>query len=47
MGTVDRIIRPTLAAGIITAYVTGKLKGNAAFGLLVLSGIFIATRSVG
>lgn len=47
MGTVDRIIRPTLAAGIIAAYATGKIKGNAAIGLLALSGIFIATSTVG
>ncbi len=47
MGTVDRIIRPALAAGIIAAYAAGKIKGNAAIGLLALSGIFIATSSVG
>lgn len=47
MGTVDRIVRPTLAAGFIAAYALGKLKGKAAIGLLALSGIFIATSSVG
>ncbi len=47
MGTVDRIIRPTLAAGIIAAYAAGKIKGKVAIGLLALSGIFIATSSVG
>lgn len=47
MGMLDRIIRPTLATGIIAVYTAGKIKGNAAIGLLALSGIFIATSSVG
>ncbi len=47
MGTLDRIIRPTLAVAIIAAYALGKIKGNAAKGLLVLSGIFLATSTVG
>lgn len=47
MGTVDRIVRPTIAIGIIAAYATGKLKGKTAIALLALSVIFIATSTVG
>ncbi len=47
MGTLDRIVRPTLAAGIIAAYAIGNLKGKSAIGLLALSGIFITTSAVG
>ncbi len=47
MGMADRIIRPTLGAGIIAAYAAGKIKGKAATGLLVLSGIFLVTSFIG
>ncbi len=47
MGTIDRIVRPSIAIGIVAAYATGKLKGKTAIGLLTLSAIFIATSTVG
>ncbi len=47
MGKADRIIRPALALGVISAYAAGKIKGKTAVGLLVLSGIFLATSAVG
>lgn len=47
MGTADRIIRPTLAAGIITLIATDVIKGTPAKLLAGLSAIFIGTSSVG
>lgn len=47
MGTADRIIRPVIAAGILAVYAGGRVKGKAAIGLLILSGIFIATSALG
>ncbi len=43
MGGADRIIRSVIAAGMIDAYSTGKIKGIAGFSMLVLSGIFLFT----
>ena len=47
MGVADRIIRSTVAAGIIAAYATGKICGKTSIGLLAFSGIFLATSAVG
>jgi uncharacterized membrane protein YgaE (UPF0421/DUF939 family) len=47
MGTADRIIRPTLAAGIITLIATNVIKGTPAKILAGLSAIFIGTSSIG
>ena len=47
MGTADRIIRPTLAAGIITLIATDVIKGTPAKILAGLSVIFIGTSSIG
>ncbi len=47
MGTADRLIRPALAAGIIAAYASGKLKGKVAGGLLAFAAIFLATSAIG
>lgn len=43
MGLGDRFIRPTLAAGMVAAYATGKVKGIAGIGLLVLATMFTVT----
>ncbi len=43
MGLADRIIRSAIGGGIIAAYATGKIKGPAGLGLLLLSGIFLTT----
>lgn len=47
MGIADRIIRPAIAARIITAYAAGKLKGGLGIALLTLSGFFLATSTAG
>lgn len=47
MGTADRLIRPTLAAGFIAAYASGKVRGVAGTILLTLAGIFILTSFTG
>lgn len=47
MGLGDRIIRPTLAAGMVAAYATGKVKGIAGIGLLVLATMFTVTSTFG
>ena len=47
MGIADRIIRPTLAIGIIAAYATGKVKGATAIGLLGLATMFTVTSAFG
>lgn len=47
MGNTDRIIRTTLAAGIITLASAKILKGTTATLLLGLSAIFISTSAVG
>jgi hypothetical protein len=47
MGLGDRIIRPTLAAGMVAAYATGKVKGIAGIGLLALATLFTVTSAFG
>ena len=47
MGLGDRIVRPTLAIGMIAAFATGKVKGAAGIGLLGLATMFIATSAFG
>lgn len=47
MGLADRIIRSTLAIGIITAFATGKVKGAAGIALLGLATMFTLTSAVG
>ena len=47
MGLGDRIIRPTLAAGMVAAYATGKVKGIAGIGLLALATMFMVTSTFG
>ncbi len=47
MGLGDRIIRPTLAAGMVAAFITGKVKGIAGIGLLALAAIFTVTSTFG
>lgn len=47
MGFADRIIRPTLAAVIVAAYASGKVKGIAGIGLLALATMFAVTSAFG
>jgi hypothetical protein len=47
MGLADRIIRPTLAIGMIAAFATGKVKGAAGIGLLGLATMFTVTSVFG
>lgn len=47
MGTADRIIRPTLAAGIIALVAAKVIKGSTAKILLGFSAIFLVTSSIG
>ncbi len=47
MGLADRIIRPTLAAAIVTAYASSKVKGATGIGLLALATVFTITSTVG
>ena len=47
MGLGDWIIRPTLAAGMVAAYATSKVKGIAGIGLLTLATFFTVTSTVG
>jgi hypothetical protein len=47
MGLGDRIIRPTLAAGMVAAYATGKITGKAGIGMLALATIFALTSTFG
>ncbi len=47
MGLADRIIRPSLAAGMVAAYATGKVKGIAGIGLLALATVFTVTSTFG
>jgi hypothetical protein len=46
MGTVDRIIRSTLAALIVLLYVTGQISGTAAVVLGIIAIIFFVTSLV-
>jgi hypothetical protein len=47
MGLADRIIRPTLAAVMVAAYASGKVKGIAGVGLLALAAMFTVTSTFG
>ncbi len=47
MGIADRIIRPAIAASVIAAFATGKIKSTPGILLLVMSGFFILTSAVG
>lgn len=47
MGLADRIIRPVVAAGLIAASTTGKIKGPLETGLLFLSGVLLITAATG
>jgi hypothetical protein len=47
MGLADRIIRPTLAIGMIATFATGKVKGAAGIGLLGLATMFTVTSVFG
>ncbi len=47
MGLADRIIRPTLAFGIIAAVASGKLNGITGYALLGLAGVFLITSAFG
>jgi hypothetical protein len=47
MGLADRIIRPTLAAVMVAAYASGKVKGIAGIGILTLATMFTVTSAFG
>ena len=47
MGLGDRIIRPTLAAVMVAAYATSKVKGIASIGLLAFATMFTVTSTFG
>jgi len=47
MGSVDRIVRVTIAFVIIGLYVSGAISGTLSIMLIALSGIFVITSLVG
>ncbi|MDQ6843415.1 MAG: DUF2892 domain-containing protein [Bacteroidota bacterium] len=47
MGLADRIIRPTIAAGLVAAYATGKVKGTIGIASLALAAVFTVTSTFG
>ncbi len=47
MGTVDRVLRTLVAAGIAYFYFTGKIDGPLGTALLVLAVVFLLTSLVG
>jgi predicted ABC-type sugar transport system permease subunit len=47
MGTIDRVVRVLVAAGIAYFYFTGQIDGPLGTGLLVLAVIFALTSLVG
>ena len=47
MGSVDRVVRVTIAFVIISLYVSGAIPGTLGIVLIALSGIFVVTSLVG
>jgi len=47
MGSIDRIVRVTIAFVIISLYVSGAIPGTLGIALIAFSGIFVVTSLVG
>lgn len=47
MGIIDRMVRLTIAIGIVVLFLTGVIEGTLAIVLLVLAGIFVLTSFMG
>ncbi len=47
MGLADRIIRPSIAFGIIAGVALGKLNGITGYALLGIAGVFLITSAFG